>query len=174
LRAPYFKDPLQFSEKLADSLYISVKKKIAMRRMGILALAVISTLSACNSLKNVVEASSDLSKLGGTWALNYISGPRIAFNGLYPAKVPTVTFDISQKRVSGNSSCNSFSGKLNADDTSINFNEPMISTKMACPGEGEAIFFETLKKVNKYTITGDTVLNFMMGDIAIMRFNKIK
>ena len=85
-----------------------------------------------------------------------------------------VAFDLQEKRVTGNSSCNSFSGKLVADDSSINFNEPMIMTKMACPGEGESIFLETLKKVNKYNVSGDTVLNFMMGDIAIMRFHKIK
>lgn len=133
----------------------------------------IVTLSSCNALKNTVEASSDLSKLGGTWELSYISGPRIAFNGLYPARKPQMVFNLSDKRVSGNSSCNSFSGKLLADDTSINFNEPLAATKMACPGEGEAVFFETLKKVNKYSITGDTTLNFMMGDIAIMRFRKV-
>lgn len=85
-----------------------------------------------------------------------------------------MVFDLADKKVSGNSSCNSFSGKLSADDTSINFNQPMAVTKMACPGEGEAIFFETLKKVNKYSVKGDTILNFMMGDIAIMRFRKIK
>ncbi|WP_442589075.1 META domain-containing protein [Pedobacter sp. AW31-3R] len=145
-----------------------------MRKVAILVLAILSTLSACNTLKNAVEASSDLSKLGGTWQLDYISGPRIAFNGLYPGKIPQMAFDIQGKRVSGNSSCNGFSGKLVADDTSISFNEPLASTKMACPGEGEAIFFETLKKVNKYTITGDTTLNFLSGDIAIMRFRKIK
>lgn len=145
-----------------------------MRRTTLVMLAAIVTLSSCNALKNTVEASSDLSKLGGTWELSYISGPRIAFNGLYPGNKPKMTFALSDKRVSGNSSCNSFSGKLVADDTSINFNEPMIATKMACPGEGEAVFFETLKKVNKYTITGDTTLNFMMGDIAIMRFRKLE
>lgn len=136
-------------------------------------LAAIVTLSSCNTLKNTVDASSDLSKLGGRWELNYISGPRIAFNGLYPGKKPELLFELAEKRVSGNSSCNSFSGKLIADDTSINFNEPMAVTKMACPGEGEAIFFEILKKVNKYSVTGDTTLNFMMGDIAIMRFKKV-
>lgn len=83
-------------------------------------------------------------------------------------------FNLAEKRVSGNSSCNSFSGKLDADDSSINFNEPMVTTKMACPGQGESIFFETLKKVNKYNINGDTTLNFMMGDIAIMRLTKTK
>jgi len=145
-----------------------------MRRTTLMVLVIISTLSACNTVKNVVDASSDLSKLGGTWELDYISGPRIAFNGLYPGKKPLVAFDLQEKRVTGNSSCNSFSGKLVADDSSINFNEPMIMTKMACPGEGESIFLETLKKVNKYNVSGDTVLNFMMGDIAIMRFHKIK
>lgn len=144
-----------------------------MRRKSLMILAVVVTLSSCNILKNTVEASSDISKLSGTWELNYISGPRIAFNGLYPGKKPTLSFDLAEKRVSGNSSCNSFSGKLVADDTSINFNEPMAATKMACPGEGEAIFFEMLKKVNKYTINGDTTLNFMMGDISIMRLKKI-
>jgi heat shock protein HslJ len=144
-----------------------------MRRTILIMLAII-TLSSCNALKNTVEASSDLSKLGGTWELNYISGPRIAFNGLYPGKKPQLLFNLADKRVSGNSSCNSFSGKLLADDTSINFNEPMVATKMACPGEGEAVFFEMLKKVNKYAVTGDTTLNFMMGDIAIMRFRKVQ
>jgi heat shock protein HslJ len=145
-----------------------------MRRTTLMVLTVIGTLTSCNTLKNTVEASSDLSKLGGSWELNYISGPRIAFNGLYPGRKPTLVFDLAEKKISGNSSCNSFSGKLNADDTSINFNQPMVATKMACPGEGETIFFETLKKVNKYSIKGDTILNFMMGDIAIMRFKKIK
>jgi heat shock protein HslJ len=144
-----------------------------MRRTTLMVLAAIVTFSSCNTLKNTVEASSDLSKLGGTWELNYISGPRIAFNGLYPGKKPEMAFDLTEKRFSGNSSCNSFSGKLVADDSSINFNEPMVATKMACPGEGETIFFEMLKKVNKYTVTADTTLNFMMGDIAIMRFNKV-
>ena len=144
-----------------------------MRRTTLMVLAAIVTLSSCNTLKNTVDASSDLSKLGGRWELNYISGPRIAFNGLYPGKKPELFIELAEKGLSGNSSCNSFSGKLTADDSSINFNEPMTSTKMACPGEGEAIFFEMLKKVNKYTVAGDTTLNFMMGDIAIMRFKKV-
>jgi heat shock protein HslJ len=145
-----------------------------MKRNTLMVLAAIVTLSSCNTLKNTVDASSDLSKLGGKWELNYISGPKIAFNGLYPGRKPELQIDLANKRLGGNSSCNSFSGELVADDTSINFNKPMVSTKMACPGEGEAIFFEALKKVNKYTITGDTTLNFMMGDIAIMRFKKIE
>jgi len=129
-------------------------------------------LSSCNTLKVGSGDSSGLSKLDGTWEMDYISGPRIAFNGLYPGKKPVITFQVKDMRVTGNSSCNSFSGKLEADDTKINFNSPLISTKMACPGEGEAVFFDMLKKVNLYSVNADTVLTFRTGDIAIMRFKK--
>ena len=142
-----------------------------MKRL-VLFTVIISSLTACTTMKPGSIGNGGLSQLGGTWELNYISGPRIAFNGLYPGKKPTIKFDIAEKRFSGNTSCNSFSGALIADDTTINFTEPFIMTKMACPGEGEATFVEMLKKVSNYTITNDSTLNFTMGDIAVMRFTK--
>ena len=143
-----------------------------MKKLFGLAFAFLIVATSCTTMKPGTIGSSGLSQLNGSWELNYISGPRIAFNGLYPAKKPTINFDITQKKVSGHSSCNSFSGDLVADDTTVNFTGPMVSTKMACPGEGEATFFEMLKKVNTYSITNDTTLNFRMGDIAVMRFTK--
>lgn len=143
-----------------------------MKRIMLLAIVMTSTFAACTTLKPGTIGNGGLSQLGGTWELNYISGPRIAFNGLYPAKKPTIKFDVTEKRFNGNTSCNSFSGTLVADDSTINFTGPMMMTKMACPGEGEATFTEMLKKVSHYDITSDTTLNFMMGDIAIMRFVK--
>jgi len=142
-----------------------------MKRLMLLAIVIAGTFSACTTMKPGAIGNGGLSQLGGTWELNYISGPRIAFNGLYPAKKPVMTFDINGKKVSGNTSCNSFSGTLTADDTTINFNNGFAMTKMACPGEGEATFLEMLKKVSTYSVS-DSTLNFMMGDIAIMRFNK--
>ncbi|TJZ60764.1 META domain-containing protein [Sphingobacterium olei] len=108
--------------------------------------------------------------LDGTWELDYISGARIAFDGLYPKKKPTITFDTSTNKVSGNSSCNNYSGAVTLDGNSIKFG-PLASTKMACPGNGESTFFQTLDKVNTYSVDGNT-LTFIMGDIAIMRFQK--
>ncbi|TDQ10101.1 META domain-containing protein [Pedobacter metabolipauper] len=143
-----------------------------MKRLMILAIVITSALTACTTLKPGTMGNGGLSQLSGTWELDYISGPRIAFNGLYPAKAPFIKFEISEKRFSGNTSCNSFSGVLVADDTTVNFTGPIILTKMACPGEGELTFLNTLKKVSNYSITSDTTLNFMMGDIAIMRFSK--
>lgn len=108
--------------------------------------------------------------LDGTWELDYMSGTRIAFDGLYPNKKPTITFDTSNNKVSGNSSCNNYSGNMTLDGNVIKFG-PLASTKMACPGNGESSFFQTLDKVNTYSVQENT-LTFIMGDIAIMRFQK--
>lgn len=143
-----------------------------MKKLNILVLFVTFAFTACTTMKPGSIGNGGLSGLGGNWELSYISGPRIAFNGLYPAKKPTIKFDLTEKRFSGNTSCNSYSGTLIADDTTINFTAPFMMTKMACPGEGEATFVEMLKKVSHYTVSNDTTLNFMMGDIAIMRFTK--
>jgi heat shock protein HslJ len=115
---------------------------------------------------------TDTTLLNGTWELNYISGPRIAFEGLYPEKKPTITFDVAGNKVMGNSSCNSFNGKLNVTGNKINFNEPMAMTRMMCPGDGETTFMETLKKVDSWSVTDGKTLNLLMGDVAMMRFSK--
>ncbi len=108
--------------------------------------------------------------LQGNWELNYISGAKIAFDGLYPAKKPMIRFDADNK-ISGNTGCNQFSGTATVNGNSINFPESMAMTKMFCPGEGEQVFLQMLKKVNRYSLSGNT-LTFLMDDIAIMRFLK--
>lgn len=112
--------------------------------------------------------------LEGTWELNYVTGPRIAFDGLYPNKKPTINFDLKETRISGNTSCNSFSGKLSVDGNKIDFTQPMALTKMMCEnGQGEQVFMNTLEKANTYSITDNgKTLNLMSGDIATMRFTK--
>jgi heat shock protein HslJ len=142
----------------------------------ILSIVIIACfLSACENTKtkNMQPAvpASATSKLDGTWQLNYISGTRIAFEGLYPEKKPELTFITADTSFSGNTSCNNFRGKLDADTTSIHFPEAMAMTRMMCPGEGETVFINTLKKINKYAIS-DSTLTLIMGDIAMMRFVK--
>ncbi len=117
-----------------------------------------------------LSSTSGNQKLTGTWELNYISGRKIAFEGLYPEKKPFMTFDSDKQRVNGSTSCNSFNGKLMADEQKISFTEPMAMTRMSCPGEGEQAFLDVLKTVNRYAITDDNTLTLIMGDIAVMRF----
>ncbi|RKR11660.1 heat shock protein HslJ [Flavobacterium sp. 90] len=129
-------------------------------------------LMSCNASKTQKEDS--VSKLEGTWELNYISGPRIAFDGLYPNKKPTINFDTKENRVSGNSSCNNFNGKLSVTGNKIDFTQPMAMTKMMCmDGQGEQVFMSTLQKITSYDVTDNgKTLNFISGDIAMMRFTK--
>ncbi|WP_343564371.1 META domain-containing protein [Sphingobacterium sp.] len=108
--------------------------------------------------------------LSGTWELDYISGARIAFEGLYPNRKPTMTFNIADGKVNGNSSCNNYNATFKVNGNQINFG-PIMSTKMACEGNGEATFFSTLEKVNSYDVNENT-LTLIMGDIAIMRLQR--
>ena len=131
---------------------------------------IILSFSACNGSKKAV--TTDPAVLNGTWVLNYISGPRIAFDGLYPNKKPQLVFTTEDKRVSGNTGCNSFSGPLTVDGPKISFEQPMALTEMACPGEGETVFLQTLKKVSTWSVSDGNTLNLIAGDIAVMRFTK--
>ncbi|MEL1254416.1 META domain-containing protein [Flavobacterium sp. DGU38] len=129
-------------------------------------------LISCNVFK--CKKKNAVSELEGNWELNYITGPRIAFEGLYPDKKPTIIFNIKENQVSGNSSCNSFSGKLNVTGNKIDFTQPMAMTKMMCmDGQGEQVYMSTLQKITTYTITDDgKTLNLISGNITAMRFTK--
>jgi heat shock protein HslJ len=130
------------------------------------------TITGCNTTKQPLKTATSLE---GSWQLNYITGPRIAFDGLYPDKKPTITFDLKENRVSGNNSCNQYFGELNVDGNKINFKDAKMGmTMMACPGSGETTYMKTLEKIDSYSISEDgKTLNFIMGDIAMMRFEKL-
>ena len=132
-----------------------------------------SIMLSCSIFK--CKKSDAVSKLDGTWQLNYISGPRIAFDGLYPNRKPTIKLDTKENKVSGNNSCNSYTGKLVVDGNKIDFTQPMAMTKMMCLDgqQGEKTYMATLQKITSYEITDDgKTLNFKSGDIAMMRFIK--
>ena len=117
--------------------------------------------------KRMKEESATLE---GTWELDYITGPRIAFAGLYPDKKPTLVFGSDAKKVSGNGSCNNFNTTVAINGSSIKFGVP-AATRMACPGEGEPLFFKTLGQVSTFSVDEST-LTLIMDDIAVMRFHK--
>ena len=108
--------------------------------------------------------------LEGEWELDYISGQRIAFAGLYPDKKPTIRFEADNTEATGHSSCNGYGVKFELNGNKIKFGDPR-ATMMACEGGGEQAFFKTLKTVSQFSVSGNT-LNFIMGDIAVMRFQK--
>ncbi len=133
-----------------------------------------TVLAKFNSVENHTSSIdvSDTTKLSGTWELDYISGPKIAFDGLYPDKKPYVYFDFTNNQLRGSTSCNGFSSKLEMKRNKIKIEDP-LKTMIFCEGGGEETFISVMKKVDSYSVSnnGDT-LNFMIGDVAVMRFRK--
>ncbi|WP_130735254.1 META domain-containing protein [Flavobacterium sp. J27] len=106
-----------------------------------------------------------------TWELEYLSGPRIAFDGLFPDKKPYIEFDKEKQEVRGNNSCNGYSAKYTLNDTTISFGEPGPTTMMYC-GEGEKQFLNMMQKINQFQFDNEGKLNLMINDVAMMRFKK--
>ena len=141
-----------------------------MKKNSVLILFLLAlVISACSTIKN---SKSTNSLADATWELEYISGPRIAFEGLYPNKKPKINFNITTNEVSGTSSCNGYTAKYTSDGKTISFGEPGPSTMMFCEGGGEKTFLQTIKKVDNYSIDNDGKLNLNVGDVSMMRFKK--
>lgn len=108
-----------------------------------------------------------------SWELEYISGPRIAFEGLYPDKKPFLKFDEATKQVSGNAGCNGYSAPYTLKGNALTFGEQGPTTMMFCEGGGEQTFLQMIKKINAYSIDKDGKLNLLLGDVPMMRFKKV-
>ncbi|MEE4000982.1 META domain-containing protein [Tenacibaculum sp. FZY0031] len=110
---------------------------------------------------------------GTTWELEYISGPRIAFEGLFPDKKPQLTFDKETNKATGNNGCNGYTAEFTlGEENAISFGEPGPTTMMYC-GQGEQEFLKTIKKINKYSFDIEGKLNLLMDDVTMMRFKKV-
>ena len=108
---------------------------------------------------------------GQSWQLDYISGPRIAFEGLYPDKKPTISFDKQEKRVTGMDSCNGYSADYTLNGTSIAFGEPGPTTMMYC-GDGDVVFRKAMQEIDNYSFDSDGRLVLKKGDVMMLRFSK--
>ncbi|UOR30065.1 META domain-containing protein [Flavobacteriaceae bacterium GSB9] len=84
-----------------------------------------------------------------------------------------MTFNETSKNVAGNNSCNAYSAPFKLEGETVSFGEPRITTMMYC-GEGEKVFLNTMKKINKYSFDDYGKLNLMVDDIPMMWFHKIQ
>lgn len=124
-------------------------------------------VESCNSARSNEEAL-----YGHSWELEYISGPRIAFDALFPEKRPLLTFDKGSGKVTGSDSCNGYMTDFELTENSIVFGEPSPTTMMFCGGS-ERHFLEMMKKIDGYSFERGK-LNLLVGEIPMMRFKKIK
>lgn len=143
-----------------------------MNKIALMIVFICMGLTSCGTSKTAVKEFS----IEGTWELNYITGPKIAFNGLFPGKKPTITFNLKENKITGNNSCNQYFGALILDGAKINFKDAKIGmTMMACEGNGDSVYMDTLNKIESYTITDDgNTLNLLIGNVVMMRFTHQK
>ena len=142
-----------------------------MKKKSLLIAFLVLIMTACNTTKNTTNSPNSLQ---GEWVLTYISGPRIAFDGLYPGQKPVINFDIAGQKVFGKNSCNSYSGKLTIEGDKINFKDSkMAVTMMACQGNGDRVYMDMLEKIDSYSITEEGKVLTMIGNgVPLMRFEK--
>jgi len=118
-------------------------------------------------------AKDETASLSGTWNANYVEGATIPFEKLYPRQIPFITFLEEGQKAVGHSGCNAFNTGITLNENQLRFADNIASTRMFCEGDGETLFFNALKKADKYSISSDgKTLNLIAGDIAIMRLVK--
>lgn len=139
-----------------------------MKKQTLLLFALLSVfLMSCST--NMMGDNSKLYDNG--WELEYITGPRIAFQGLFPDEKPVISFNKSTNMVTGSTGCNGYNTQYKMSGKMISFEVPATTTMRYC-GEGEAVFLKTMKAVKSYRMTTDGKLELLMNDIVMMRFKK--
>lgn len=121
-------------------------KKLIVKLMAVCAGALIVS---CNSGKNMLS----LSALNGEWNITEVEGQKIAAD-----KLPFIGFDVTQKRIYGNSGCNRMMGTFEADSLKpgmLKFGQ-IGSTRMMCPDmKTEQMVLSVMDKVASYQTVSD-------------------
>lgn len=110
-------------------------------------------------------------KLNGSWTLSSIKGVAGSLDAVYTSKRPTIIFEFPGVEVKGNTSCNGYGAKVTVDGDNMKI-ENMISTMMACPGDGESIFVKAIQRVTRYQLVSEKELVLFAGSEELMRFTR--
>lgn len=115
------------------------------------------TIKACKTTPANFDNSqvkTAQAELKGTWQVINMHG----IDSL--SKKPTLTFDIENKRVSGNAGCNRYNTTYTIKDSLMTFG-PALSTKMYCNNMNiEKQFLGLLKKVSYFKYKNDSLIFF--------------
>lgn len=136
-----------------------------MKKHILLLIGIVSLIMMSCSTNTVLK---DQKLYANAWELEYITGPRITFQGLFPDMKPKIQFTAGSDMITGNSGCNGYSTQFTLKGDMISFADPELSTMMYC-GDGEVVFRNTMKQIDRYRVT-DGKLEFLTGDVVMMRF----
>ena len=108
------------------------------------------------------SASRDTFSINGAWFLQPVLASDTA-----TGNIPTLIFNLDKSSFSGNTGCNNMNGSFQKTDTSLIFNEKIITTRMACPGYNEDAFIKSLIRTNKFKFdNGVLVLLFESTELS--------
>ena len=138
-------------------------KKQHLFLLGLISIFLTSCMSMTTNKQDKIFTNA--------WELEYITGPRIAFDGLFPDQKPIINFNKTPGTVTGTSGCNVYNTNFSASGNSITIEKPLVSTLAYC-GEGEGVFLRTMEEITNYRIESDGKLTLLKNSIPFMRFKK--
>jgi len=101
----------------------------------------------------------DTLTLNGEWFLQPVLPSDTA-----AGRIPTLLINLKKSTFSGNTGCNRMSGSFVVTDTSLQFNEKIMLTKMACPGYNEKEFIESILRTTRYKFDNGVLI--LMQDMT--------
>lgn len=138
-------------------------KKITKLSIIIAALSIFAFMS-CKSGK----LQSDNPLFANKWVLSELNGTPVQTSGT--DKDASISFSLSDMRVTGTGGCNRFSGTFTAKGDELSLG-PLASTKMMCPDQKfEDAFFAAMAKVKNFEIA-DKVLSLKDGKNTVAKFD---
>jgi heat shock protein HslJ len=114
-----------------------------------------------------------LALLQDIWVLTDFEGKRLTSNNTQ-REVPRLEISLTEGRVTGTTGCNRLSGPVRADTRTIVFG-PLVTTKMACVGEGGILEGDLLSALNQpltYRVS-EGKLTLLRGSESVMVFKKV-
>lgn len=111
-------------------------------------------------------AQQQRSTLNGEWFLQPVLASDTA-----TGQFPSLKFQLSTNRFSGNTGCNTMSGSVKHTDSTLSFNENIRVTKKACTGYNEQAFLQNLLMTNRYVFE-DSVLILQFNQTELSRWTR--
>lgn len=122
--------------------------------------------SVTQQAQSIVD-SNRTGRLNGTWLLTKMPG-----NDNDWSRVPELNLDLQEGTFTGNTGCNSMSGRFRVSNEEVSFDDEIVMTKMACQGRyNEQAFLSNLLRINNFIIT-DSALQLRQLDTVKLVFRR--
>jgi len=111
----------------------------------------------------------DSTVLDGTWYLQPVLASDTA-----TGKRATIEFNVKKAHFAGNTGCNNMNGKyyFSIVDSSLSFNDKLVTTKMACIGYNEKAFLKNLLLTTHFKMRGGVLILLADDNTELSRWER--